>query len=127
LRMLRVGVGWRKLKIDDIKDKIESSVIALATCDKNNNPHNIAIMYAKVKDNKIIVTDNYMKKTKENILLNPRIALVFWRSFKEWKIRGVAEYYDFGKWLEFVKALKENKDEPCKGAVVISIKEVIEI
>ncbi|MEJ2267637.1 MAG: pyridoxamine 5'-phosphate oxidase family protein [Nanoarchaeota archaeon] len=112
------------MRIEDIKDKIENNKVAVATCNKNCSPHNIVIMYAKVKDKKIIVTDNYMKQTKENIIENNKIALVFWEGERGWKIRGKAEYHSSGKWLDFVKSLDENKHEPCKGAIVIEVEEI---
>ena len=35
---------------------------------------------------KIIITDNYMQKTKKNLSNNSKIALVFWEGKKGWKI-----------------------------------------
>ena len=52
------------MKLEELKNKIEKATIAVATCDKEGNPHNIVVMFAKVKDNKIILTNNYMKKLK---------------------------------------------------------------
>ncbi len=112
------------MKLNDIKDKLESSVIALATCSKEDHPHNIAVACIKVKDNKIVITDNYMQKTKENIKQNPQIALVFWKGDKGFSIEGKAEYFDYGKWLEFVKSLPENKNFPAKGAIVMNVESI---
>lgn len=111
------------MEIEEIKDKIENATIAVATI-KDNKPHNICIMYAKVIGNKIIITDNYMKTTVNNLKTNPHISLVFWEGEHGWRINGKAEYYDSGKWLDFVKNLEENKGEPAKGAVVIDVEEV---
>lgn len=66
------------MELKEIKNKIEKSIIALATCDRKGNPHNIAVACVKIKEDKIIITDNYMQKTKKNIKNNPNIALVFW-------------------------------------------------
>ncbi len=115
------------MKVEEIQDKIEKNKIAVATCDKDCTPHNIVVMYAKVKDKKIVITDNYMQKTKENIENNQKVALVFWEEETGWKINGFAEYYNSGEWLNFVKSLEENKDEPCKGAIVIEVKNIKEI
>lgn len=119
------------MEIEELKDKIEKAIVAVATVNKEEKPHNIAIMYAKVKDNKIIITDNYMRTTIENIKNNPSISLVFWEGEESkergWRIDGKAEYHDSGKWLDFVKGLEENKGYPAKGAVVINVEEVKEL
>ncbi len=115
------------MEINDIKDKIEKAIIAVATVNSEGNPHNIAIMYAKVKDGKVIITNNYMKTTIENIKNNPNISLVFWEGKKGWRINGKVDYYDSGKWLDFVKSLEENKGESANGALIINVEEVKEL
>lgn len=112
------------MEINKIKNKIEKAIIALASADKEGKPHNIVVMYAKVREGKIIVTDNYMRKTIENIKNNPNISLVFWEGKKGWRIDGKAEYYYSGKWLNFIKSLKENKKYPAKGAVIVNIEKI---
>ena len=112
---------------DEIKNEIEKATIALSTVNKENRPHSIAVMYAKVKDNKVIITNNYMKSTIENLKNNPYVSLVFWKGEQGWRINGKAEYHDSGKWLNFIKKLEENKNEPSKGAIVISIEEIQEL
>jgi len=115
------------MDINNIKDKLERATIAVATADKQGKPHNIAIMYAKVRDDKIVITNNYMKTTVNNLKENNKISLVFWQKEKGWRIDGEAEYFDSGEWLDFVKDMPENKDMPCKGAVVINVKEIKEL
>lgn len=115
------------MEIEKIKNKIEKATIAVATANREGKPHNICIMYAKVKDNKIIITDNYMKTTISNIKNNPNVSLVFWEEGRGWRIDGKAKYYDSGEWLDFVKSLKENKGHPAKGAVIVNVEEVREL
>jgi len=105
-------------------DKIEKAIIAVATVNSKSKPHNIAIMHAKVKDEKIIITNNYMKTTIENIKNNPKVSLVFWEGEGGWRINGKAEYHDSGEWLDFVKSLEENKGESANGALVINVNEI---
>jgi predicted pyridoxine 5'-phosphate oxidase superfamily flavin-nucleotide-binding protein len=107
------------MEIKDIKEKLGKATIAVATVNKDNKPHNIAIMYAKIVDEKIIITDNYMKTTVENIKTNPYVSLVFWKGGQGYRIDGKADYFESGRWLDFVKNLKENKGLPAKGAIVI--------
>ena len=115
------------MDIEDIKDKIKNKIVALAMVMPNNKPHAIAVEVNKVEDNKIIITDNQMKKTPGYIKNNPSVSLVFWEGENGWRIDGQAEYYDSGKWLEFVKSLKENKGLPAKGAIVVNINEIKEL
>ena len=115
-----------KMKIEDIKNKLEKATVAVATI-KDNKPHLIAILYPKVKDGKVIITNNYMKTTIENLKNNSYISLVFWEGEKGWRIEGKTEYYDSGEWLDFVKSMKENKDEPANGALVIDVENIKEL
>lgn len=68
-----------------------------------------------------------MKTTVENLKKNQNICLAFFEGEEGWRIDGKAKYYNSGKWLEFVKELKENKDMPAKGAVVIEVEEIREL
>lgn len=113
--------------IDEKSKKIiEGNPVALATIDENNHPNVIAVAYVKiVGNNEIIITDNYMTKTKENIQQNPNICLAVWN--KDWdgyKIIGTAEYLTSGEWFDFIKSLPENKGLPAKGAILVSVKEI---
>lgn len=55
------------MELGGIKDKIEKAIIAVATANRNNKPHVITIMFAKVKENKLIITDNFMRNTVDKI------------------------------------------------------------
>ncbi len=112
------------MEVENIKNKIERATIALASVNSKGKPHNIAIMDAKVRNEKIIISDNYMETTVENIRDNPNISLVFWEKERGWRIDGKAEYHNSGKWLDFVKSLKENKGFPAKGALVINTEKI---
>ena len=114
------------MKIENIKNKLEKATLAVATI-KNNKPHAIVIMYAKVKDGKIIITNNFMKTTIDNLKNNPYISLVFWEGEEGFRINGKADYYEKGCWMDFVKSLKENKGFSPKGAVVINVEDIKEL
>jgi predicted pyridoxine 5'-phosphate oxidase superfamily flavin-nucleotide-binding protein len=113
-----------------IKKLIGENASAFATVDEKGNPHCIAVGFVKVvSKNQILVTDNYMVETTRNIQKNPNIALVVWS--KDWKekcvgyeLRGVAQYFRSGKWYEMVKKMPENKGEPCKGAILVTINKI---
>lgn len=111
-----------------IKKIIESNPVAVATCVRNK-PHVIAVSFVKVvSKNRIVITDNFMKTCKQNILRNHDIALAVWdKKWNGYRLKGVAEYFDKGKWLSFVRKMKENKGYPAKGAILIKVKEIVKL
>ncbi|MBR9692119.1 pyridoxamine 5'-phosphate oxidase family protein [Candidatus Woesearchaeota archaeon] len=110
---------------EEVKKIIEENPVSLATVNLDGKPNVNVVAFVKVKDEKLIITDNHMSQTKENILANPNVCLAVWdKDWNGYKLIGEAKYFDSGEWLDFVKALEENKEEPAKGAVVISVKEV---
>ena len=108
----------------EIRTIIEKNPISIATTSKGK-PHVIAVSFAKVKGNKIIITDNYMKTTAENIRKNPNISIVAWnKKLIGYQIDGRAKYFNKGKYRDFIKSLKENKGYPAKGAILITITKI---
>lgn len=114
----------------DIKNLIEQNAIAVATVDEMGDPHCITVVFVKVvSENQVLITDNYMVKTIENIQRKPSIALAVWD--KNWEekcvgygLKGTTEYFTDGKWHEMVKNLPGNKGEPCKGAILVTINKI---
>jgi len=107
----------------EIKKIIEKNPVALATTDEKGNPYCIAVADVKVIDNKLLIGDNYMKNTIENIKNNKNVCLVVWnKDLVGYQLKGSAEYFKEGKWLELVK--KIHKGYPAKGAIVIDIKQI---
>ncbi len=110
---------------EEIKKIIEENPVAFATLDSKGNPYVIAVAFVKVKNNQIIITNNYMGTTLENIKRNPNISLATWnKDWEGYQIKGKAEYYENGSWFDLIKSIPENKDEPCKGAIVIKVNNV---
>ena len=112
------------MELNEIKKIVEENPLALASI-RENKPYIIAVAYAKIKDGKIVITNNYMKTTINNIKDNKCVSLAVWDSkWEGYQINGEAEYFDSGNYFEFVKLLKENKDESPNGAIVIKITEI---
>jgi hypothetical protein len=108
---------------EEIKKIIESNVLALATTDKKGNPHCIAVGDVKViSNNQILIGNNYMVETIENIKRNPNVALIVWDNKGGYELKGNVEYFNKGKWLNFVK--KIHKGYSAKGAILVNIKEI---
>ena len=112
-----------------IKKIIEENPISLSTINTNNTPNVIAVAFAKVvSENQIVITDNYMSQTKENIKKNNNICIAAWN--KDWdgyKLVGTAEYLDSGKWKKLVENIKENKGMSAKGAILIKVAKIIKL
>jgi len=106
---------------EDVIKTIEKNPVAISTCDKKGEPNISVAAFIKIKNNKIIITNNYMGKTIENIKQNPKVSLAVWnQKWKGYKINGAAEYFGKGTWMNFIKKIPENKNEPCKGAIIVT-------
>ena len=103
--------------------------MTLATVDEKGKPNIAVVAYVKViAPDGIIITDNFMTETRRNILENGNVCLAVWD--KKWngvKLIGKAEYHRNGVWKQYVQGLKENKDLPTKGAIVVTISKIIEL
>lgn len=116
------------MKINNSNKKIiEQNPLAFATS-KENIPYVIAVSNCKVMDDKyILITDNYMNTVIKNILNNDNISIVVWdKKYKGIQILGKAKYYKKGKYLEIAKEIKENKNMPVKGVILVIPKKIIE-
>ena len=115
---------------EDLKVLIENNALALATVSSDGKPHCIAVGYAKVVgENQILLTDNQMAETRENILKNSNVALSVWtRNWEEdcagYEFKGTAQYFKQGEWINLIKKIPENQGEPCKGAILIVVNQV---
>jgi len=118
-----------KMITEAIKKIIEENPIALATVDENNKPNVIGVAYVKVvNNNQVIITDNYMKQTKENLNRNNNVCLAVWdKNWNGYKLIGTAEYFTSGKWKEFIEKIPENKGLSVKGAILVAISQLIKL
>lgn len=112
-----------------VKELIESNALAFATVDEKGDPHCIAVGDVKViSGNQILVGDNYMRETLENIKRSPEVALTVWNAgWKEnkcvgYEMEGHAEYFSSGEWRERIK--KIHTGCPAKGAILITVEKV---
>ncbi len=111
----------------EIKNIIESNPVSLSTIMKDGKPNAIGVAYVKVISNmEIIITDNYMNQTIEDIQNNKNVCLLSWNNdMKGYKLIGQAEYLSSGKWLDFVKNMPENAGLSAKGAVLVKVTNII--
>lgn len=115
--------------LQKIKPLIEENAISFATVNPDGSPNVIGVAYVKVvSENQLLITDNYMTQTKENLAKEKRVCLAVWdEDWHGYKLIGEAEYYTSGKWFEFVKNLEENKNEPCNAAIIVTVNRTIKL
>ena len=99
----------------------------VATCSAEQAPNVVPITYLKwIGNNKVLVADNFMKKTKQNILDNSNVSFVV----KEirgcpFQFKGKFKIYTKGRYFdEAVKMVEKYKP---KSALVIEINEVYSV
>ncbi|MDP3991069.1 MAG: pyridoxamine 5'-phosphate oxidase family protein [Candidatus Nealsonbacteria bacterium] len=103
-------------------------IVVLATSDLRLRSRAVFVEVNQAKDDQIIITDNLMVATRKNLLENNQIALLSFEKDYSYclKILGAAKYYTEGDYFDLVKSLETNKKQSPKGAIVITIKEIIE-
>ncbi|UZE94029.1 MAG: pyridoxamine 5'-phosphate oxidase family protein [Candidatus Pacearchaeota archaeon] len=112
-----------------LKNLIQKNILAFATS-YSKKPNVVAIACVKVTGpDTLVITDNYMNKTKKNLLKNKNVAIVVWnkKGTIGYQLKGKANYITKGKWLKFVKNMKENKEMPAKAAIIVKVKEVYKL
>lgn len=121
----------------DIPDKVKdlfdrTKLVALGTADKNGVPNVVPVHWKTItgKD-RILVINNYMKATKENILSNSKICISFWDPVTEeaYKIKGDAIHHTSGPmYEEGKKFIQEKKPGRIpKGVIEVRVKEIFVI
>jgi predicted pyridoxine 5'-phosphate oxidase superfamily flavin-nucleotide-binding protein len=121
----------REMKIDNRqRELLENNEVVLATVNSDGSPNAIIVAELRVVEpSKVVITDNFMEISNENIKRNPRVCLVVYS--KDWregyKFTGKAEYQKEGKWAEFVKQMDANNGLPAKGAIVFEVERVYEL
>ena len=108
---------------DQIKFILQHRTVILASADKTSRPRAIFVEVNKADKEEIVITDNEMKITKENILANNRAFLLAYDSdfSRLINIIGTVRYFSSGPYFELAKNLPENKDYSPKGVLVIQV------
>jgi len=108
---------------------LEKFPVAIATVSNGSLPHVAVVAYVKVlDDNHLVITQNYLKKTVENLKEDPHVCLVVWdENWSGVRVYGVAQVYSSGEYLDLVKKMPENADENPIGAIVVDIQKIEDI
>jgi|GEM_PF-395030 len=115
---------------EGMKNLIENNALGFASVDKFGNLHNIAVGFVKVvSENELVISNNYINETVDNLKLNPNVSLVVW--VRDWEkncvgyeLKGVANYFTDGEWIDFIRKIPVNKGESCKGAILVKLNKI---
>ena len=115
------------MNLSEIKNIIENNPASLSTVMTDGRPNAVGVACVKVvSETELVITDNYMNQTPNDIIANKNVCLLVWDSeMKGYKILGQAEYFTTGKWLDFVKEMPENEGLPAKGAILVIVEKII--
>jgi len=106
---------------------VNERVHQLATSSGAGIP-NVASIGAKylLDDETIIIVDNYMKKTLQNIMENPVVAILVRSGKESYQIKGKCDYLKSGTIYEEAKKWMKSMGEqyPAKGALKVKVEEI---
>ena len=107
---------------------VRRNLVVLATAGADGQPRAIIVELNKAEGDKLIITDNEMGLTRENLLINKKVSLLVFEADYSYnlKIIGEAVYCTCGAYFDFVVGLQTNKGRFPKGAVVVTVREVSE-
>ena len=104
----------------------KAEIFAVATATENGEPNVVPIAFGKVlSDDKFLLMDNFMKKTIENIKVNPRVAISVWEmeDSKGYQLKGNARIETSGELFnDGVKWVRNVEPELSpKAAVIVNV------
>ena len=111
---------------DAVKKAIlEQEILPVATSNKDKIPNVVYIKYLKVVDDQtVLIADNYLNKTRDNILDNGKIAFAVRDDEKgSYQIKGTAERITQGDMFEEVQQWVPD-ELPRLAAIVMHVESV---
>ncbi|MFA5294541.1 MAG: pyridoxamine 5'-phosphate oxidase family protein [Methanoregulaceae archaeon] len=116
----------------EMKDAFgKMKIFPVATASKDGTPNVVPIGVVElVSDDTIWITDNFMNKSLENLVANPKIALYIWGPEIKgcFQIKGhvtvKSSGADFDKMKETIN--KKNPALPARSLIIVKITEVFE-
>ena len=117
-------------KVKELFNK--QGLVAVGTASPEGVPNVVPILWKKIlDDDTIILIDNFMKTTKENLQRNKNVCISFWDAKTEeaYKIKGTARYHTDGPvYNEGKKFIQLKKpDRVPKGVVEIKVSQIFDI
>lgn len=115
----------------EMMDAIEKdNVVFLSTC-SDDIPNVVPIGFARPLDDKtILLVDNYMKKTRQNMEKNPKAALVVRDASKcPYQFKGSVEIFESGEYFEEAVdwATSVMSKLSPKAAIIFTVEEIYSV
>jgi predicted pyridoxine 5'-phosphate oxidase superfamily flavin-nucleotide-binding protein len=110
---------------DEMRALLKKTAIwVLATADKKGIPNAVPLGCVKLMDDdRLLLVDNFMKKTVDNIAFNSHVTVSVWDDTTGYQFKGIATVEtsgaNFDAAVEMVKA--RNAKLTPKGIVLVSI------
>lgn len=116
----------KEVKLTNYIKLIESNPCHIATISKSNTPNLSVASDIKVLDDEtILISNNEMIHTPDNILANENVVLT---SFNEnWagvRLTGKASYYTQGEFFDICNKFFNNETATPKGVIIVKVKQV---
>ena len=114
----------------EMKETTEKArVPVVATATKDGKPNAVPITFTKIiSDDEILIMDNFMQKTRQNIDANPQVAISVWdmEGKKAFQFKGRARVESSGKTFdEGVQWVKSKSPQlNPKVAVIVKVDEI---
>jgi predicted pyridoxine 5'-phosphate oxidase superfamily flavin-nucleotide-binding protein len=116
---------------EDMKKVVATAVrpFIFATASKDGKPNGVPIGFAKMlSDDEFMLVDNFMQKTRQNIIENPVAAVTCWSSEVHYgyQFKGKARYETSGEVFDSAVELVKERGAPFKpkGVVIVKVDEV---
>ena len=99
----------------------ETDIWVLATADRNGVPNAVPILFVKLMDDdRLLLVDNFMKKTVDNISVNPNVSISVWKDKTGYQFKGKAKIETSGANFEAgEKIVKDKKPELTPKSIVL--------
>jgi predicted pyridoxine 5'-phosphate oxidase superfamily flavin-nucleotide-binding protein len=110
---------------DEMKRVLEeTSLWVLATADSDGMPNAVPIRWTKILANDtLMLVDNFMKKSVDNIAVNPNTAISVWKDTTGYQFKGTASVETSGVNFENGKkmVLEGNPKLNPKGVIILRV------
>lgn len=114
------------VKLTNYINLIENNPCHIATINLDNTPNLSVASDIKVLDDEtILISNNEMVHTPDNIIKNENIVLTsFDGSWRGLRLTGKASYFTQGNYFDICNKFFKNENVTPKGAIVVKIKSI---
>ena len=79
--------------------------VVFTTASADGQPNSCVVgMKAVIDDETVYLSDQFFKKTLDNVQANPKVAVLFWKGVEAYELHGTARYVNEGAEFEEQKA-----------------------